>query len=270
MGAGKGTRHGEPGPQAGTMQVDLNALIDAIVSGISRLPSALVAGLLLAGPTVIWLIARFTNPPDPGKRAVAGETLLWVCEACRSINDHVVDNCYRCHRPRGAESGAIVVEPGRIRVPGVGIAVGPGVPSPQPTASSWLSAEPAHYPPSTAWPAEPDPAHAYPLPEPAYVYAEAVRESEPAVEYGDEGDEPEPAVEYAEADDADEPALEYADEEDEPEDLEETDEFVGPVILDPRVKVSSRPSTASTGRQLESGATDANGPKKTKAKSRQT
>ena len=243
------------------MQVDLNALIDAIVSGISRLPSALVAALLLAGPTAVWLIARFMNPPDPGKRAVAGETLLWVCEACRSINDDVVDNCYRCHRPRGAESGAIVVEPGRIRVPGVGIAVGPGVPILQPTASSWLNAEAPRPPPiSTTWPAELDPVLGYAEPEPALVYAEP----EQALAYADAADEPERADEYADVDD-------------EPADLEESDEFVGPVILDPRVKVSSRPppaghprKTQSTGRQADGGAETVAPKKHTKARSRQT
>ena len=259
------------------MQVDLNGLMDAIVNGISRLPSALVAALLLAGPTAIWLIARFTNPPDSGKPAEAGETLLWVCESCRSINDHVVDKCYRCHRPRGAESGAIVVEPGRIRVPGVGIAVGPGVPGSQPTASSWLSAEPAHFPPSTAWPAEPYPAHAYPLPEPGYVYSQVVEEPGAPVEHADEGDEPELAVEDADEDDESEPAVAYADEDDEIEDLEEFEEFTGPLILDPRVRVSSRPPAAgrpakmeSTGRQLDNAAEAAAPKKKSKARSRQT
>jgi hypothetical protein len=109
-----------------------SGLFDAFMDGLSKVPSALIAAAILAGPTAIWLIARFVNPPDSAKtEALALEQLLWVCSSCKSINEDRIDNCYRCHRPRADESLPLVVAAGEVRPvpgPGVGIAVGPGRP----------------------------------------------------------------------------------------------------------------------------------------------
>jgi hypothetical protein len=112
------------------MPIDLAGLYEALMSGLATVPSALIAAVLLAGPTAVWLIARFVNPPDLGMtEELAVEELLWVCPNCRSINEDRIASCYRCHGLRADESIPLVIETAPTRSgPGVGIAVGPGAP----------------------------------------------------------------------------------------------------------------------------------------------
>ena len=119
--------------------MDPSGLIEAIASGFSMIPSAVLAALFLALPTAIWLIARITNPPDPAKRElVVEEHLLWVCSSCRSINEARLETCYRCHRLRAGESTPNNVDGGQEGEEGVGIAVGPGLPVELESLKSWL------------------------------------------------------------------------------------------------------------------------------------
>jgi hypothetical protein len=122
--------------------VDPSGLFEAIMSALAQVPSALIAAVLLAGPTAIWLIARFVNPPDQATRDdVALEELLWVCPTCRSINQDRMASCYRCHRLRADETVPLVIETAPTWAePGVGIAVGPGAPAPEP-GESWIERE---------------------------------------------------------------------------------------------------------------------------------
>jgi len=124
------------------MSVDPSGLFEAVMSGLAQVPSAVIAAALIAGPTAIWLIARFLNPPDIAKRDEGGlEELLWVCPACRSINELRIASCYRCHRLRAGEHAAPVAEPAPTWAgPGVGIAVGPGAPVLEP-GESWIERE---------------------------------------------------------------------------------------------------------------------------------
>jgi hypothetical protein len=113
------------------MPVDPQGLLDAISNVVSQVPSGLLVAIFLGGPTAIWLIARFANPPDLAKREkTTSEDLLWVCASCRSINDDRAARCYSCHRSRADET-----------VPGVGVAVGPGMPAAAQTGYWWLGAE---------------------------------------------------------------------------------------------------------------------------------
>jgi hypothetical protein len=127
------------------MSVDPSGLIEAVMSGLAQVPSAVIAAALIAGPTAIWLIVRFLNPPDVAKRDDGGlEELLWVCPACRSINEDRIPSCYRCHRLRAGDHGAHVApvaepEPAPAG-PGVGIAVGPGLRVLEP-GESWIERE---------------------------------------------------------------------------------------------------------------------------------
>ena len=127
------------------MSVDPSALFEAVMSALAQVPSAVIAAALIAGPTAIWLIARFLNPPDVAKRDEGGlEELLWVCPACRSINEDRLPSCYRCHRLRAGEHAPLVApeaEPAPTWAPpGVGIAVGPGAPALNP-GESWIEVE---------------------------------------------------------------------------------------------------------------------------------
>ena len=122
--------------------VDPGGLFEALLRGLAQVPSALIAAALLAGPTAIWLIARFVNPPDLATRDdMALEELLWVCPHCRSINEDRIATCYRCHRLRADESVPLVIETAPTWAgPGVGIAVGPGAPATAP-GESWIERE---------------------------------------------------------------------------------------------------------------------------------
>jgi hypothetical protein len=122
--------------------VDPGGLFEALMNGLAQVPSALIAAALLAGPTAIWLIARFVNPPDLATRdELALEELLWVCPNCRSINEDRMASCYRCHGQRAAESIPLIIERApTFAGPGVGIAVGPGTPAPE-HEESWIERE---------------------------------------------------------------------------------------------------------------------------------
>jgi hypothetical protein len=123
------------------MPVDPNGLFEALSNALVKLPSAMVAGLLLGGPTLIWLIARFVNPPDLRKTADLPVDLLWVCGSCLSINEDRHEYCYRCHRIRAAESVPIVIHGRGDGAARIGIAVGPGLSGePNPTYG-WLGGE---------------------------------------------------------------------------------------------------------------------------------
>jgi hypothetical protein len=124
------------------MSIDPSAFFEAVMSGLAQVPSAVIAAALIAGPTAIWLIARFLNPPDVATRDEGGlEELLWVCPACRSINEDRIASCYRCHRLRTGEGAPHVAETAPApSAPGVGIAVGPGKPVLAP-ADTWIERE---------------------------------------------------------------------------------------------------------------------------------
>lgn len=124
------------------MPVDPTGLFDALMTGLNQIPSAIIAAALIAGPTLIWIIARFLNPPDPASTGnEALEELLWVCANCRSINEDRIASCYRCQRPRIGKAAPVVNEDEETETaPGVGVAVGPGLPLPAPD-TAWIERE---------------------------------------------------------------------------------------------------------------------------------
>jgi hypothetical protein len=204
------------------MPFDWNGVFEAIANGVSKLPSALIAAILLGGPTAIWLIARFVNPPDFGKRDEAVLVdLLWVCDSCRSINEDRLDHCYHCQVARSGAGTPLVIAVGRDAVPGIGVAVGPGLPLELGAAASWLAAELA-------------------------------KASRPAARTELEGDF-EDAAAFRKEDEAafkDEDAVAF-DDEVEPDDEDDLGDEIEhaespapfePLIFEPRVKVSARPA----------------------------
>lgn len=123
------------------MLVDATGLFEAILRGLEKLPYALIAVVLLGGPTAVWIIARLINPPDSATPDYMGpETMLWVCPSCRSLNEDRLEACYACHRLRPAEHPGMF-EPAHRDAPGVGVPVGPGRPSHEPIPASWLGGD---------------------------------------------------------------------------------------------------------------------------------
>jgi hypothetical protein len=157
------------------MSIDPSALFEAVMSGLAQVPSAVIAAALIAGPTAIWLIARFLNPPDVATRDDGGlEELLWVCQACRSINEDRLASCYRCHRLRTGEGAPLAAEPAPTRLaPGVGIAVGPGRPVLAP-ADAWIEREVARASDAVDDGGQPAEERDLPAAEPASLTFEAV------------------------------------------------------------------------------------------------
>jgi hypothetical protein len=126
--------------------VDPSGVIEAVSNGLSHVPPVIIATVLLAGPTAIWLAARFLSPPELNKRIEPEVTSpLWVCVSCRSMNDEWLKRCYSCHAARPADAAvltpdvAVSADAGDTALgPDVGIAVGPGRQVESAPAASWL------------------------------------------------------------------------------------------------------------------------------------
>jgi hypothetical protein len=126
------------------MPFDPSGFIENVWHNLPKVPSAIIAAALLGGPTLIWLIARFTHPPDPLKVPdVVPEDPLWLCTSCRSMNEDRVDRCYRCRQPRVAENVPVVAQP--ERAPALRTAAAPPLrpvmPPEQPLPASWLGGD---------------------------------------------------------------------------------------------------------------------------------
>ncbi len=78
------------------MDFDINQVVRSLEAGIGLLPSAIIAVVLLAGPTAVWLLYRFVVQPRTSRYRGAGGGAMWVCPDCRSVNDLRVAQCYRC------------------------------------------------------------------------------------------------------------------------------------------------------------------------------
>lgn len=191
------------------MPIDPSAIIEAVGNGLSKIPTGLFAAVLLAGPTVIWLIVRFANPRDARSRhgAVAAD-LHWICQECRSLNDDRYLRCYSCFLARADAVMPLLATTGTADGTGMGIAVGPGLPA-QPQPADWLEEDDAD---------ELDPAG---------------EEFDAAGEEFDAADEElEPVLV---------PALVVA--------AKEAAPVFEPLILEPRVKVARRPSSSRSARR---------------------
>jgi hypothetical protein len=107
------------------LQLPIGEWISDLQAGIGLVPPALIAMVLLSGPTVAWLLYRFVvQPRSIRSRAYVGAR-FWVCPNCRSVNDIQLIRCYRCDsRPAAADIEVIDATPSAPRrlVP-----VGPGL-----------------------------------------------------------------------------------------------------------------------------------------------
>ena len=108
---------------------DLSDFIRSVQLALHGASPALVAIVLLAGPTVLWLVYRFLVQPHTSRYVEGGIDPFWVCENCRSANAVQRSQCYRCgFEPSAASDLELVV--GDPADPDVevspGVPVGPG------------------------------------------------------------------------------------------------------------------------------------------------
>lgn len=91
------------------MPFDPTEAIESLERSLGQVPTALLAVVFLAGPTLVWLLYRFVVQPRTS-RYVGGQTdLYWVCEGCRSANDVRAARCYRCGLDHRAIEGDLQV-----------------------------------------------------------------------------------------------------------------------------------------------------------------
>jgi hypothetical protein len=108
------------------LPLDVAELVERLRAGIGFVPPALFAVILLAGPTVGWLLYRFIVQPRYQRMLGGGDVdAMWVCTLCRSVNDLRVDQCYRCGA-RADELELEVIDPTPLSRPRL-TPVGPGL-----------------------------------------------------------------------------------------------------------------------------------------------
>jgi hypothetical protein len=118
------------------MDMVINAWLEVLQAGIGLLPSAIVAIILLAGPTALWLTYHFVVQPRTTRYRATGGQVMWVCPTCRSVNELRLSHCYRCDQVPD-ESDLHIIDPyfgptipsGLPMTPTMpGVPVGPGRP----------------------------------------------------------------------------------------------------------------------------------------------
>lgn len=78
------------------VDIDIKPVVQSLEAGLGLVPSAIIAVVLLAGPTAVWLLYRFVVQPRTSRYRPTGVGAMWVCPDCRSVNELRVSQCYRC------------------------------------------------------------------------------------------------------------------------------------------------------------------------------
>lgn len=94
------------------MPIEPSDAIENLRRSLSLVPPAILAIIMLAGPTAAWLLYRFVVQPRARRSAAYGSELLWICERCRSANEVRASRCYRCALDRDEIVGTIQVVDG--------------------------------------------------------------------------------------------------------------------------------------------------------------
>jgi hypothetical protein len=114
------------------LQLPIGEWIESLRAGIGLVPPALIAMVLLGGPTAAWLLYRFVVQPRTARQRAFERAAFWVCPNCRSVNDFRLARCYRCDsRPADADLEVIEARPwGPRRLNPVGPGLDLGGPRP--------------------------------------------------------------------------------------------------------------------------------------------
>jgi hypothetical protein len=143
------------------VQLPIGDWIDNLRAGIALVPPALIAMVLLGGPTAGWLLFRFVVQPRTARLRTFNRATLWVCPNCRSVNDLRLRRCYRCDA-QPADEDLEVIEahpsgPRRLMPVGPGLDLGGPRQLPRPRPVSRLEMPSAGWETDTsAWTDEAD------------------------------------------------------------------------------------------------------------------
>jgi hypothetical protein len=102
------------------VQFEIGQLVETLRAGVGTIPPALIAMVLLGGPTAAWLLYRFVVQPRSSRYRGVDSSAMWICPSCRSVNDLRLARCYRCDAP---QQDVEVIDPhpaGPIRLTPVG------------------------------------------------------------------------------------------------------------------------------------------------------
>jgi len=125
-----------PAREGRTIDIEIGTWLQTVEEGIGLLPSAIIAAVLLGGPTASWLLYRFVVQPRSSRyRAVDGAAIMWVCTGCRSVNELRADHCYRCDRVPD-EADLHIIDPN------LGMPIPMNLPMTSPTATTGLPVGP--------------------------------------------------------------------------------------------------------------------------------
>jgi hypothetical protein len=131
--------------------------IDALRAGLGLVPPALLAIVLLGGPTAFWLLYVFVVEPRVARMRVLEMAPFWVCSSCRSVNAARLARCYRCDA-EPAEDELEIIEadpsgPSRLAPVGPGLSFGAsGTPArPGPGSIPILQPQPTALEPVPRW-----------------------------------------------------------------------------------------------------------------------
>jgi hypothetical protein len=124
-------------------------------------PPALLAIVLLGGPTAGWLLYRFVVQPRTNRLRSSNREALWVCPHCRSANEVHLRRCYRCDAEPAVEDLELIDAhpsgPRRLTPVGPGLDLGRPSLLPRPRAVSRFELSSAGWETSTIpWISEPD------------------------------------------------------------------------------------------------------------------
>jgi hypothetical protein len=129
------------------VQLPIGEWVEALRAGIGLVPPALIAMVLLGGPTAGWLLYRFVVQPRSMRLRAYDGAAFWVCPSCRSVNDIRRRWCYRCDAEPSEEDIEFIdahpIGPRRLTPVGPGLDLGGPRPLLRPRSVSSLETQSA-------------------------------------------------------------------------------------------------------------------------------
>ena len=147
----------------------LDNVNDFVQTTMGNVPLAALTIVLLAAPTILYILYRLSAPAASHGRSRTSATPVaqWVCPQCHSVNDLSTGRCYRCAFVVSETTDVMVIDPVTAKpiplatppatfpVDRPAVAVGPGPAAP--AAAPVLTSTPTSAPASRSRPRPPRP-----------------------------------------------------------------------------------------------------------------